>query len=133
EIADHFRLFAGFNIQGLNVLERLLPVVAVTEIPRSLLHLVFAPGHLLVGDGDQFFGRIRNHFRLQLAQQRVAPDWIADDVAGIAGACGGGARSLKTAGALPAASCSATPGSLTRLLSRRACRRSAPQSDNTFA
>src|SRR6185503_19046376 len=84
EIANHLRLFAGFHVEIFDVFERLVPVVAVTEIARSLLHFVFTPRHLLLADRDDFFRRVGNHLRAQLAQECFAPYRIADDVARIA-------------------------------------------------
>ena len=61
EIANHFRLLAGFDVKVLDVFERFVPIVAVAEFARGLLHFVFAPGHLFFADGDQFFRRVGNH------------------------------------------------------------------------
>src|SRR2546430_16940639 len=126
QAANHLGLLARLDVMVLDVLERFLPIVAITKIARSLLHLVLAPGHFLVGDPDQFFGSVGNHFRLQFAEQRFAPDRITDDVARVSRSCLRCRRSLKTAatalaGTLPSAS--AASGSLptTRLtcLTRR--------------
>src|SRR2546423_11957567 len=68
------------------MLKSFLPVVTVTKLPRSLLHFVFAPGHFLFGECDQLFRRVGNHFVLQFADERVAANRIADNVAGVAGA-----------------------------------------------
>ena len=65
EIADQRRLFAGLDIFLLDGLERLLPIVAVAHLARRLFHLGLAPRKFLVGDLDQFFGRVRDHFVLE--------------------------------------------------------------------
>ena len=52
QIADHLGLLTRFDVMVLHVLESFLPIIAITKIARSLLHLVFAPRHFLVGDLD---------------------------------------------------------------------------------
>src|SRR2546423_625770 len=70
------------------MLKSFLPVVTVTKLARSLLHFVFAPGHFFFRKRDQFFRRVGNHFVLQFTDERVAPNRVADDVAGVAGTRG---------------------------------------------
>ena len=81
QVADQGRLLAGLDVQRLDVLEGSLPVVALAHLARGLLHLVLAPGQLVAGELDQLFGRVRDHLVLELAQEGLAADRVADDLA----------------------------------------------------
>ncbi len=63
----------------LDLLERLLPVVAEAHLARGLLELDFAPGKLLFGDGDELLGRVGNELVVQVLNDRLPADRVAHD------------------------------------------------------
>ena len=92
-------MFAGLDITVLYVLERFFPVIAKAEIARGFFHFRFAPGHLFIGNGNQLFGRVGNHLKLQFADEGLTTDGIADNVTRVSGTSLRCARSLKTGAA----------------------------------
>ena len=74
EVADQGGLLARLDVERLDVLEGRVPVVAQAHLASGLLHLALAPAQLLAGEVDQLFGRVRDHLRLELAQQCIAAD-----------------------------------------------------------
>ena len=79
QVADQGGLLAGLDVHRLDVLEGRSPVVAVAHVARGLFHFVLAPGELGLGELDQLFGRVRDHLELELAQEGLAADRVADD------------------------------------------------------
>jgi hypothetical protein len=83
-VADDGRLLAGRHVHGLDPLDGALPVVAEPHLARRLLHLLFLPGELLVGEGDELLGRVGDH--------------LVGEVHDRAGAAAGGARNARVVG-----------------------------------
>ncbi|KAK1251832.1 hypothetical protein MKX07_007311 [Trichoderma sp. CBMAI-0711] len=81
---DEARLLAGRHRVLLDRVERLLPVVAVAELLGRGLHLQLAVVELLLGQRDELLRRVGDHLRLELRQQRLAAQGLADDVARLA-------------------------------------------------
>ena len=80
QVHDHPRLPAGRDRGLLDLLDRLLPVVAEAHLARRLLHLVLAPCEFLVGERDELLGRVRNHVVAQVANQAFAAARLALDL-----------------------------------------------------
>ena len=89
QIADQFRLLAGFHVHGLDLFNGLLPVVTEAHLAGRLFHLGFAPRVLFVRDGDELFRRVGNHLIGEFHHEAFAADGIADDVVRGAGPRGG--------------------------------------------
>ena len=85
QITNQLRLFAGLNVQPLNVFERLVPIVAIAQVARGFLHLGFTPGELLISDGNQFFRSVWDHLRGQLDHQCFTANRITNNIARITG------------------------------------------------
>ena len=79
EIADEIGLLAGLDVRVLHLLDRLLPVVAESELARRLLHLAQRERILALRDGDELLGRVRNHLVLEIDLEPIGADGIADD------------------------------------------------------
>src|ERR1043166_2404779 len=137
EISDQLRLLSRFHISVLYMLECFLPVIAVTQLARGLLHFIFAPGEFFVRNSDQLLGCVGNHFRLQFAHEGIVANRIAHNVAGVARSSTCRARTLKaTAAALAATSSTSghatASGSPSALLSGLACAAGGAESHYSF-
>ena len=79
EIANEIRLLARLDVHVLHLLHRRLPIVTEPHFARRLPGLREAERILLLGDRDQFVGRVRNHRVAQVGREPLGADGITDN------------------------------------------------------